>query len=196
MRILTVCTGNICRSPLAQYQLRRELDSEAFTVDSGGTRAVVGGSVPPTQLRIAAELQVPGLANHRGQQLTENAIAAADLILVGTLKHRAEVVRLVPSASPKTFTFREFAHLAKGVTADDIQEIVESGEKLMNAAVTAGGQRRGVGGPPEDYDVVDPFGEDDHVYERSAAQLTPAVADVAKYLRIVSKLEFGREEVR
>lgn len=188
MEILTVCTGNICRSALAESHLRARLDSQEFTVTSAGVKAVVGGRVPREQLLIGSELGLTDLLGHEGQQLTRAMVDNADLLLVASLKHRASVVRMAPSAAGRTFTFREFAHLAKTVTSEDIAELRADGHNFREAAVIAVTQQRGTVPFPDEYDVEDPFGEDEETYRRSAQQLIPAVEDTAKYLRIVSNL--------
>lgn len=191
MRILTVCTGNICRSALAASQLRSDLDGSVFEVSSAGVGAVVGGLVPREQLRIGTELGLEDLTDHRGQQLTEQMLADSDLVLVATLSHRATVVRMYPAASAKTFTFREFAHLARAVTGEDLENLTSDGQNLLLAGVQAVAQLRGSLRPPpgeDPYDVIDPYMEDTEAYKRSAEQLVPAVKDIAKYLKIV--LEF------
>lgn len=189
MQILTVCTGNICRSPLAEHKLRSDLEPSIFTIESGGVRAVAGGRVPGPQLRIGVQAGLKDLPGHRGRQLTEQMLADADLVLVGTRTHRADVVRMVPSAVSKTFTFREFAHLARTVTGEDIETLVHGGKSLLTAAVVAVAQQRGLAPTLKEYDVVDPYGQDESTYQLAAEQLLPAVEDTAKYLNIVSKLE-------
>ncbi len=189
MRILTVCTGNICRSALAESLLRQKLDPQAFTVSSAGVRAVVGGKVPPQQVAIGVSLGVEDLPQHSGSQITEQDVRNSDLILVATRDHRGEVVRLDPSASTRTFTYREFAHLAKSVTLEDIEELTSRGVPLLPAGVAAVAQQRGQTTPVPEYDTVDPYGHDKATYDASAAQLVPAVEDTVKYLKIVSGLK-------
>lgn len=189
MQILSVCTGNICRSPLAESILRSRLDSDQFKVTSAGVRAMVGGRVPREQLLIAAELGLTDLPGHVGQQLSEQMVEEADLILVANRKHRATVVQMVPRVAGRTFTYREFAHLARTVTKEDIEDLVASGDQRMHAAVAAVAQQRGAVPPLDDYDVTDPYGRDAETYRLSAKQMVPAIEDASKYLRIVSRLE-------
>lgn len=193
MRILSICTGNICRSALAESLLRARLDSGEFDVSSAGVQAVVGGRVPREQLFIGSELGLADLPGHEGRQLTADMVLESDLLLVATKKHRATVVRMTPGAAPRTFTFREFAHLAKTVTAADIEELLAGGATCIEAAVTAVTQQRGGGTPLDNYDVEDPYGRDEAAYRTSAQQLVPAIEDIAKYLNIVLGLSPCRE---
>ena len=121
-RILTVCTGNICRSPLAESILRQDLPAEHFTVSSAGIMAVPNGQVPDPQLRIGKAIGITDLDQHRAQSLTEGRLGLADLVLGLSRGHRKRTVRLDPVAVRKTFTLREFAHLAPYVTPEDVEE--------------------------------------------------------------------------
>lgn len=190
MRILAVCTGNICRSALAESQLRASLNHDEFEVNSAGVHAVVGGKVPHEQLRIGTQMGLTDLEAHRGQQLEREDVEGADLILVATRDHRADVVRLSPLASARTFTFTEFAHLAKTVTLQDIEDLVEQGSTLLEAGVLAVSQQRGQVAPlpPAALDVPDPYGRSAEAYRSAADLQVPPVDDAAKYLRIVSSL--------
>ncbi|WP_353180669.1 low molecular weight protein-tyrosine-phosphatase [Salinisphaera sp. T5B8] len=77
--VLCVCTGNICRSPLAEGLIRR--DAPAMKVASAGIGAVVGGKMPEAAAAIATR---EGLAldAHRGQQVTRPMLQAFELVLV------------------------------------------------------------------------------------------------------------------
>jgi protein-tyrosine phosphatase len=77
--ILCVCTGNICRSPLAQGLIKQV--APGLNVDSAGIAAVAGGRMPEEAAAIAAREGLP-IQDHRGKQLTAEHAEAADVILV------------------------------------------------------------------------------------------------------------------
>lgn len=81
--ILTVCTGNICRSPLAEARLRQRLAEAGADVHvaSAGVGALVDEPADPHAVTVAAELGMD-LSTHRGQQLTLSLGEAYELILV------------------------------------------------------------------------------------------------------------------
>ena len=83
--ILCVCTGNICRSPLAQGLLQRALPHA--TVSSAGIAAVEGGPMPQEAAVIAERDGLP-LANHRGRQITTPMANDAHLIIVMEKRQR------------------------------------------------------------------------------------------------------------
>jgi protein-tyrosine phosphatase len=117
--ILFVCTGNVCRSVLAERLTRRgirtRLGSEAarFAVTSAGTAARDGAPMHPFIRQaldlLGAEADADGFAS---RQLTAVDIEAADLILCACAEHRDQVLTMCPGASRRCFLLREFARLA------------------------------------------------------------------------------------
>ncbi|WP_346957745.1 low molecular weight phosphatase family protein [uncultured Arthrobacter sp.] len=113
VRILTVCTGNICRSPVAERLLQAGLDqvqAGAFVVRSAGTRAMVGHPIQPPSADI---IRTYGGSpeGFSARQLTGQLLREADLVLTMTSTHRGEVLQLDASLLRRTFTIREFARL-------------------------------------------------------------------------------------
>ena len=123
--ILTVCSGNICRSPLAEQLLRAGLSDWAdLTVSSAGTIAMEGDKMPDEAAALSVRYGGSPSA-HAARQLIEAQIRQADLVLGMSRDHRRAVVQLLPSASRYTFTLREFARLVVGATDDDFHEIAQ-----------------------------------------------------------------------
>lgn len=98
--ILTLCIGNICRSPLAEVMLAREFPDR--TVWSAGLGALVGEPADPTSIALAKE-QGLDLSAHRAQQVSSIMCQRADLILVMEQHHRAELERRYPLVRGKVF---------------------------------------------------------------------------------------------
>lgn len=196
-RILTVCTGNICRSPLAKQLLEMQFQGvKHFELDSAGTRAMVGHSMPEYSLRIARQNGILAPEHHRSKQLTELLVDHADLVLAMDRGHRKQIVELSPRATRKVFTVRDFARLIEAAGVEDLEtEVAISDatpkEKLL-AAVEFARLNRSELLPlvnPADEDVIDPYGKSEQFYEISAAQLLPAVRGIASYLKGI--LEIG-----
>lgn len=196
-RILTVCTGNICRSPLAEQLLKSAFQGvEHIEIDSAGTQAMIDHPMPEHSLRIARDNKVADSELHRGKQLIEAHLDSADLILAMDRGHRRKIVELSPRATRKVFTVREFKRLIDVTPDEELRAEVmasrgTSAEKLR-AAVEAARLGRSDLIPldnPGDDDVVDPYGQEKSVYDASAQQLIPVVADVASYLRRAMEME-------
>ncbi|WP_277810926.1 low molecular weight protein-tyrosine-phosphatase [Chromohalobacter canadensis] len=105
-RILVVCTGNICRSPVAAALLQRQYPDRMIATAGLGAR--VGEGVE-THSRALAEVEKPELANalkaHKARQIDETMLREADLVLVMTERQRRAVGELLPSAFGKTMLF-------------------------------------------------------------------------------------------
>jgi protein-tyrosine phosphatase len=123
--ILFVCTGNVCRSPVAEVLTRHLLheglgaDVARFFVASAGTAAVTGTRM---DRHSRAALTVRGLdhdaAVFRARRLDQAMVADADLVLTAERFHRRHVVLLEPSALATTFAFREVVRLLDGANRD------------------------------------------------------------------------------
>jgi protein-tyrosine-phosphatase len=107
--ILVVCSGNICRSPIAEGLLRRALErrlgAAAPSVSSAGTIAIDGGPPSEGSIVAAAERGVD-IAAHVATALTDAAIRTADLCLCMAGEHRDEIAGRVPEAAARAFTLK------------------------------------------------------------------------------------------
>ncbi len=123
--ILIVCTGNLCRSPMAQYLAAALLQAGLGTAASGvivtsaGTRARDGTPMHPHAASVLAGrgLDPRGFATRR---LDARLIGSADLVLCAEREHRATVVTAAPKVVSRTFTLREFARVTAGIKPVDI----------------------------------------------------------------------------
>ena len=99
-RILCVCTGNICRSPLAEGYIRQQW--RAATVSSAGIVAVVGGQMPAEAAAIADEQQLD-LKDHQGRQISSDILASVDLVLVMERGQLDWLTQTFPEARGRVF---------------------------------------------------------------------------------------------
>lgn len=190
LELLTVCTGNICRSPLAEVLLRERLAPLDVRVSSAGTRALVGSGMTPEAQRLAADNGASDAASHRARLLTDGLLETPDLILAMAREHRGAVVDLAPRRLRATFTVREFARLARHANDVSIARAVAGAADPRDAlrlAMAHVAAMRSEAEPPADAsddDVVDPYRRSWKTYELSASQLVPAVDEVVRVLRI------------
>ena len=103
--ILTVCVGNICRSPVAEALLKDRLPGRK--VWSAGLHAVVGHGAETTAREIAMEHGLD-LSAHRAQQVAGWMCSHADLVLVMEASHQQELEKLYPTARGKIRRLCEF----------------------------------------------------------------------------------------
>ena len=184
--ILFVCTGNICRSPLAELLLWESINTPAITTTSAGTQALVGHPMPALQHELATKLGVQAPEKHRAQQLTLQHVEIADLVLTMERQHRSEVVQLAPRALRRTFTLQELARIAEVVPDEDLlfdndENLVDRLKKLIEAAA----MNRGIAVPferPEDDDVVDPYKRSRQTYLQARDQVAAALGKIVAYL--------------
>jgi protein-tyrosine phosphatase len=191
--ILTVCTGNICRSPLAELLLRTRLHEFSPTVTSAGTRGLASAAMTPEAVDLATARGVSeaDAAAHRSRYLTEQYLVGPDLILAMSREHRTAIAELAPARLRQTFTVREFARLYKEVPEQAIRSAAElAGDEAsarVRAMATVVASFRGVAAPIDDAaddDVIDPYRRSWETYELSGSQLEPAVDAVVEAITL------------
>ena len=106
--ILFVCTGNICRSPMAEGLFRHAVKGWAdFKVGSAGIGAING--LPPSTHATRAMREIGiDISHQRSRMITAEMVAQADYIFGMTHSHVDAVTLLYPQAAEKTFLLREF----------------------------------------------------------------------------------------
>ena len=166
--ILTICTANICRSPLMEILLRDRLDPQRFEVASAGVR---GWDAAPIDSMVVLELARLGhdATEHRARVLENHHIEQADLLLTAAREHRAAVLAMSPRALRKTFTLRELAALVDGVESESLEELVADASRRRSTA-------------PADVDVDDPYRREPDVHRHVADEIADAVDIVADRL--------------
>jgi protein-tyrosine phosphatase len=105
--VLMLCIGNICRSPLAEVLLARELPNHR--VWSAGLSAMVGWQADASSLQIAQE-QGLDLSGHRARQVTSVMCQQADIILVMEQGHKTMLEQRFPLVRGKVFRLGQYGN--------------------------------------------------------------------------------------
>lgn len=163
-RLLFVCTGNICRSPTAEFLARHLLvgrlggrEAARFDIGSAGVGAVVGHPMHPLARAKLAPWALDGERTERfvARQISPSIVAGADLVLGASPRHRSAVLEQYPELLGVTFSLREFARLASAVPVDTLPaDVVHRARVVVERARNL----RGRVPAPDDDRIPDPMG--------------------------------------
>lgn len=182
VRVLAVCTGNICRSAYVQHTLQAQLtallgERGAAVVTSAGTGPNQALAVPEPLRELSPSRRVrTALTQHRPQQLTGRSLADQDLVLTATDDHLDEVLREDPAAVRRTFTILGMGTLLRD-HGEELAAAVPPGAGVT-ALVTALAELRSrliAHGERPDADLPDPFRGPAEGYAAMAQTAQPIV---------------------
>jgi sulfate adenylyltransferase len=169
LRVLFVCTANICRSPYMELATRRLLgDDASVEVSSAGTHGFVDHPM--------SEEMIPGYESDaeafRSRPATAALIDEADLVLTAESSHRTYLLEESPAAFRKVFTLGQFAAAVELLSDDP-----PGGRALIEEV----GRRRHQADPA--HDIGDPYRKGPEVARACAARIDTLLAIVVPALR-------------
>lgn len=187
--ILFVCTGNTCRSPMAEGMLRKLAKGRGLPVEvrSAGVSAVDGMPISRHAEAVLRDQQISD--NMSSKPLNIELVEWADLILTLTLSHKQYTIRQFPYAADKVHTLKEYVE-------NDVQVLTDLQEQ--DSLLASMEMMRSLGAELQEqdkvrlielrqripsFDISDPFGGSLEEYEATAAEIRSAL------FRLLDKLE-------
>lgn len=133
MKILFVCTGNTCRSPMAAALMNKIAENNDLDIsaDSAGIYADAGEPASDEAIAVMSDYGID-LSSHSSRNITDNMIAESDLILTMTEGHKMMTSALAPD---KIFTICEFAGYDGDIIdpfGGDVEEYEETAEAIYD----------------------------------------------------------------
>jgi protein arginine phosphatase len=139
-RILFVCTGNTCRSPMAEAILKSK-KIDGLEVESAGIYAATGSEASAHAKKVLDDHHIEH--NHSSTMLSRDSVQWADLILTMTGSHKNAILQQYPDSAGKVFTLKEFTGEKYAVDVVDpfggnlaiYQETFQELDKLIKQAI-------------------------------------------------------------
>jgi len=161
MHIMFVCTGNTCRSSMAEGLFRRAVENDSelrktVTVSSAGLAAFDGDPASENAIRVLSNYYNADISSHSSKMITKEDIDRAYLVLTMTRSHKKALLSMYPGAHGKVFTLKEFT-----------SKKPEPGMEEYDFTL----------------DIADPYGMPEEVYNRCARDINSAVERLAEMIK-------------
>ena len=165
MKVVMVCTGNLCRSPMAEGLLRAAAERKGcdIEVSSLGTWAHFGYPAMPESVMVLKNKGID-ITGHRSRPVDQAELRAADVVVAMTSVHVKELLNLAPDVKPKLVLMKELVELALEGELPPTAEARVS--RLLGASRPK--WRRAL-------DLDDPIGKPIGAYEKTATEIEMGV---------------------
>lgn len=166
IEILTVCTGNVCRSPMTEAFLRRDVEALGLDVGVSSAGTLRDGMAAAEEVVELMNKRGLDLELHRSRLLTSAMLASADLVLGMTRDHVREAALLDLDSFGRSFTLKEIVRRGNSI-----------GPRHRDEPIEAWIKRASDGREPRDYlfadddDIEDPIGRRFSFFKRTTVEI-------------------------
>ena len=165
MRVLFVCTGNVCRSVMAEALMQSRADAKCWALTAVSAGLTGEGATPPRRTIEVMRRRGIDVSTHRSIRLTQQEVNDADLILGSGPEHVWAAAVLDPDAAGRAFTLMEFVRLGQEIAGLEAPPLDAWIRKLDGA-------RHDHDAPTgRDITIEDPKGKLRRVHERVALEI-------------------------
>ncbi|WP_428860922.1 tyrosine protein phosphatase [Bifidobacterium dentium] len=178
MRVLFVCTGNICRSPMGELLFRMYTAGTSIEVDSAGTHSLVGHEIDGSSAALLTSAGIDSSA-FRSKQLTRQIAQECDLILCFEEEQLQNIVGIAPAAVHYTFTLPDFSNMCAYCAQQNMIEGFTLPERLQSVIAQATTIRPML---PQAATIADPYRKDFSAFRRAVDATDTAIRNIMKSL--------------
>lgn len=136
MKVMFICTGNICRSAMAEGLFRKIAEDNKMDIEvySCGIYAEDGDYATYNAIEAAKYYDVD-ISNHRATNIRNSKIEEMDLILCATNSHKNMVISIYPNLVTKVYTMKEYAEIDEDGKNMDIKDPWSYGMDVYNSCI-------------------------------------------------------------
>ena len=178
MKVLFVCTGNICRSPMGELMFPLFFHDTSIIADSAGTHGLINSPIDPSSATLMARDGIDA-SQFRSKRLTPQIALSNDLILCFTEHQRKKIVTLAPRVRTRTYLLNDFANLCKYFEQNNLLKSDTIEDRMNEVMYNSSMVRHMV---PTATDIEDPYRKDFQAFQTAHDQIGYAIADIASAL--------------
>lgn len=169
MNILFVCTGNTCRSAMAEAIFNSVTEDgtgsgKPFSAASAGIFAFDGDSASGNAVSVLFNDMEIDISAHRSRQINKEIADRADIILTMTREHKRTMIQMFPETADRVYVLKEYIK----------KEYIKK-EDIKKEDINNGMKSPGINDYDYSLDITDPYGMPIRVYQKCAEEIKDAI---------------------